>query len=183
MPSAGFSRTTHFTGGLLCVHPVFLPEKSVTDTLTIHIRRTLFSSVSAHGLYSPWNSPGQNTGVGGLSLLQGIFPTRGRTRVSHIAGDSPPAEPAGKQCISHIGTKVLFRTSIKAALIGTRLRKALALKVRTVSLLQYSPTPPCLARSLLEFAGWESAYLFQVKKLKFASWVCFLGLPQQITTK
>ena len=24
-------------------------------------------------LYSPWNSPGQNTGVGSLSLLQGIF--------------------------------------------------------------------------------------------------------------
>ena len=30
-----------------------------------------------HGLYSPWNSPGQNTGVGRLSLLQGIFPTQG----------------------------------------------------------------------------------------------------------
>ena len=29
------------------------------------------------GLYSPWNSPGQNTGVGSLSLLQGIFPTQG----------------------------------------------------------------------------------------------------------
>ena len=29
-----------------------------------------------HGLYSPWNSPGQNTGVGSLSLLQGIFPTQ-----------------------------------------------------------------------------------------------------------
>ena len=28
-------------------------------------------------LYSPWNSPGQNTGVGSLSLLQGIFPTQG----------------------------------------------------------------------------------------------------------
>ena len=26
--------------------------------------------------YSPWNSPGQNTGVGSLSLLQGIFPTQ-----------------------------------------------------------------------------------------------------------
>ena len=24
-----------------------------------------------------WNSPGQNTGVGSLSLLQGIFPTQG----------------------------------------------------------------------------------------------------------
>ena len=30
-----------------------------------------------HGLYSPWNSPGQNTGVDSLSLLQGIFPTQG----------------------------------------------------------------------------------------------------------
>ena len=27
-------------------------------------------------LYSPWNAPGQNTGVGSLSLLQGIFPTQ-----------------------------------------------------------------------------------------------------------
>ena len=29
-----------------------------------------------HGLYSPWNSPGQNTRVGSLSLLQGIFPVQ-----------------------------------------------------------------------------------------------------------
>ena len=30
-----------------------------------------------HGLiYSPWNSPGQNTGIGSLSLLQGIFLTQ-----------------------------------------------------------------------------------------------------------
>ena len=33
-------------------------------------------SLQPHGL-SPWNSPGQNTGVGILSLLQGIFPTQG----------------------------------------------------------------------------------------------------------
>ena len=30
-----------------------------------------------HELYIPWNSPGQNTGVGILSLLQVIFPTQG----------------------------------------------------------------------------------------------------------
>ena len=30
-----------------------------------------------HGQYSPRNSPGQNTGMGSLSLLQGIFPTQG----------------------------------------------------------------------------------------------------------
>ena len=29
-----------------------------------------------HGLYSPWDSPGQNTGVGSLFLLQGIFPNQ-----------------------------------------------------------------------------------------------------------
>ena len=37
----------------------------------------MFNSLWPHGLYSPWNSPGQNTGVGSLSLLQAIFPTQG----------------------------------------------------------------------------------------------------------
>ena len=35
------------------------------------------NSLWTHGLYSPWNSPGQNTGVDRQSLLQGIFPTQG----------------------------------------------------------------------------------------------------------
>ena len=35
------------------------------------------NSLRPHGLYSPGNSPGQNTGVGSLSLLQGISPTQG----------------------------------------------------------------------------------------------------------
>ena len=34
-------------------------------------------SLWPHGLYSPWISQGQNTGVGSLSLIQGIFPTQG----------------------------------------------------------------------------------------------------------
>ena len=34
-------------------------------------------SLQPRGLYSPWNSPGHNTGVGSLSLLRGIFPTQG----------------------------------------------------------------------------------------------------------
>ena len=33
-------------------------------------------SLPPHGLYSPCNSPGQNTGVVSRSLLQGIFPTQ-----------------------------------------------------------------------------------------------------------
>ena len=35
------------------------------------------NSLQPHGLHSPWNSPGQNAGVGSLSLLQGIFPNQG----------------------------------------------------------------------------------------------------------
>ena len=48
-------------------------------------------SLQPHGLYSPWNSPSQNTGVGSLSLLQGTFPPRSPT----LQADSLPAEPTG----------------------------------------------------------------------------------------
>ena len=34
------------------------------------------NSLQPRGLYSPWNSPGHNTGGGSLSFLQGIFPTQ-----------------------------------------------------------------------------------------------------------
>ena len=37
----------------------------------------LSGSLRLHGLYSPWDSPGQNTEVGSFSFLQGIFPTQG----------------------------------------------------------------------------------------------------------
>ena len=39
-------------------------------------RSVMSDSLQPHGLYSPWNSPGQKTGVDSLSLLQGIFPTQ-----------------------------------------------------------------------------------------------------------
>ena len=39
-----------------------------------------------------WNSPGQNTGVDSLSLLQGIFPGI-EPRSPTLAADSLPAEP------------------------------------------------------------------------------------------
>ena len=58
----------------------------------------MFDSLQPHGIYSPWNSPGQNTGVGSLSLLQGIFPTQGlnlglphcRQILSHLSYQGSP---------------------------------------------------------------------------------------------
>ena len=51
-----------------------------------------------HGLYSPWNSLGQNTGVGSLSLLQEIFPGIPgipgiESRSPILQADSLPPEP------------------------------------------------------------------------------------------
>ena len=45
--------------------------------LGVSLKVKVAQSCLTHGLYTPWNSPGQNTGVGSLSLLQGIFPTLG----------------------------------------------------------------------------------------------------------
>ena len=42
------------------------------------VKVTLLCSILwLHGIYSPWNSAGQNTRVGSCSLLHGIFPTHG----------------------------------------------------------------------------------------------------------
>ena len=44
----------------------------------VHTTHSVMSgSLWPHGLHSPWNSPGQNTGVSSHSLLQGIFPPQG----------------------------------------------------------------------------------------------------------
>ena len=39
--------------------------------------KSLSAALPPHGRHSPWNSPGQNTGAGSLSLLEGICPTQG----------------------------------------------------------------------------------------------------------
>ena len=58
----------------------FLPFYSVHGVLTARMWKwkwKLLSCVWLSATLSTWNSPGRNTGVGSLSLLQGIFPTQG----------------------------------------------------------------------------------------------------------
>ena len=89
-------------------------------------RSVVSDSLQPHELYCPWNSPGQNTGVGNLSLLQGIFPTQGSNpgllyyrqilyQLSHKGsprilegvaypfsrGTSQPRNQTGVSCITH----------------------------------------------------------------------------------
>ena len=60
----------------------FLEERSLGYSISavyvkMKVTQSCLTLCDPHGLYSPWNSSGQNTGVGSLSLLQGIFPTQG----------------------------------------------------------------------------------------------------------
>ena len=89
--SMGFSRQEYWSG-LPFPSPGDLPNPGIkprspvlqADSLPPELSGKFCESHSVvseflqpYGLYSPWNSPGQNTGVGSLSHLQGIFPTQG----------------------------------------------------------------------------------------------------------
>ena len=53
-------------------------DNSYSGKLVIIILWCEWKLLRCVGLFvTPWNSPGQSTGVGSLSLLQGIFPTQG----------------------------------------------------------------------------------------------------------
>ena len=72
------------------VHSV---TKSGTQ-LSMHARRKVkvkaaqscLDSLRPHGLYSPWNSPGQDIGVVAFLFSRGSSQPREQTQVSHIAG-------------------------------------------------------------------------------------------------
>ena len=51
-------------------------------------------SLRPHGLYSPWNSPGQNTGWVAVPFSRGSSQPRDQTQA-----DSLPIEPQGKSKI------------------------------------------------------------------------------------
>ena len=60
---------------------ILSPSESESDSLSV-----VSDSLQPHGLYSPWNSPGQNSGVGSHSLLRRSSQPRDQTQVSHSAG-------------------------------------------------------------------------------------------------
>ena len=71
---------------------------------------SVVSTMRSHGLYSPWNSPGLNTGMGSLSHLQGIFPTHGlNPGLPHCKVDSLPAEAQGKHENTGMGSLSLLQ--------------------------------------------------------------------------
>ena len=78
-PSLGFSRqdlSLSLSLSLSIYIYIYIYIYTHTHTCCVLSYSDVSSSLWPHGLYSPWNSPGQNTGEDSLSLLQGVFPTQ-----------------------------------------------------------------------------------------------------------
>ena len=74
------------------------------DCVCVYAHSLMPSSLQPRGLQParllcPWDSPGKNTGVGSLSLLQGIFPTQGLSPLSLLPWqvDSLPLNHQGSR--------------------------------------------------------------------------------------
>ena len=92
LPSGSENRDISFRKSWYCI---VIPENVSSWLAYIILFSIMWSEVKvaqlcptlqAHELYSPWNSTGQNTGVGSLSLLQGTFPAQESNQGLCIAG-------------------------------------------------------------------------------------------------
>ena len=95
-------------------HSHGLPNTQITSCARSESHSVIFNSLWFNGLYSPWNSPGQNTGVGSLSLFQRIFPTQ---------GSNPGLPPCGQILyqLSHKGSPNHVLSIIKISQKQTKL--------------------------------------------------------------
>ena len=89
-------KTSTTTVGIICHffwwthHHYIFHDFLVTGLKWSEICSSVFNTLLPHGPYSPWNSPGQNTGVGSLSLL------KREPRSPALWADSLPTELSGK---------------------------------------------------------------------------------------
>ena len=103
----------------------------------VQVAQSCPSSLRPRGLYSPWNSLGQNSGVGSLSLLQGIFPTQG----------SNPGLPHCRQILYQLSHQGSTRTGVGSLSLLQRIfptqesNRALLHCRQTVYQLRYQGSP------------------------------------------
>ena len=90
--------------------PVFLPRKfrgqrSLAGCSLKVKAAQLCQTLQPYGLYSPWNSPSQSTGVGSRSPLQVDLSNSGiETRSPALQADSLLPEPQGKPKHTRVGS-------------------------------------------------------------------------------
>ena len=116
----------------------FKNKKVISESCSV-----VSDSLKPQGLYSPWNSPGQNTGVDSLSLLLGIFPTQGSNQ------GLPGCRQLQKQNDSSLAIKAKSRTytsllynACAPLLSGCRPKPLMWNKECSLALLSPA-SPPC----------------------------------------
>ena len=83
---------------------------SLCYTIIFKVTQSCLILCNPIGLYSPWNSPGQNAGAGSLSLLPGHLPNPGiKPRSPALQADSLPAEPPEKPKNTGMGSLSLLQ--------------------------------------------------------------------------
>ena len=148
-------------------------------------------SLQPHGLYSPWNSLGQTTGVNSLSPLQGNLSNPGiEPRSSTLQADSLPAEPQGKSedikkrwqeyteelykkdlndpdnhngVITHLEPNIL-ESEVKQALGSITANHVSGGDGISVKLLQASLNMPANLENSAVVTGLEKVFLFQCQR-------------------
>ena len=107
---------THQPGEFLFQYPNILPVYSYLPKRSEV--KVVSDSLQPHGLQSPWNSPGQNTGLGSCSLPQWIFLTQSN-QVSCIAANSLSTELPGnpKEICTHMQEKTYTKIFIVALFV------------------------------------------------------------------
>ena len=82
---------------------LFLLLKSLVWVYKCESNSVVSSSLQPRGLYNSWISPGENSGVGSRSLVQGIFPTQGSNPgLQHCSQIFLPTEPGGQPWESEV---------------------------------------------------------------------------------
>ena len=142
-------------------------------------RSVMSNSLRPHGLYSPWDSPGQNTGVGCHFVLQGIFPTQGSNPLLlhplhwHFT-TVPPAKPQwvrgggeshrNLQCIARRSeeqvTIYTWDWPLKWAGVGVSLGGLIWCCLQVVSELSWLVGHPTIWRWRICFVGLETPYMW-----------------------
>ena len=71
----GLQKSLQMMTAAMKVRYLPLGRNAMTNLVKVKVAQSC-PTLCGHMDYSPWNSPGQNIGVGSLSLLQRIFPTQ-----------------------------------------------------------------------------------------------------------
>ena len=129
-----------------------------------------------HGLYSPWNSPGRNTGVGSPFPSPGELPNPGiKPSSPALQVDFLPAEPQGKPKNTGVGSLSL----LQRIFLTQELNQGLLHCRQILYQLSYQGSPMWAAPKILKMNNLGPIYMWR-KSLLLALAQLGIGCVQQI---